>query len=101
MSAVPPSKNVVLVWIVPFHASPAFIWVNPDQLVYENHLCLSDSLVVFYNITESSPNGHLKKFGGSLQNIPGNAIICASDAITGCNVDVSLNLQTELSQIME
>ncbi len=103
--AIVMSASNVLVWLVPFEVdkSPVFVWLNPERIVgrYEEHLCLSESLVVFYNINEKSPNVHLQKFGGLLSNIPGYAMFNACDPNTGDDVNVSLTLPNELAEILK
>jgi hypothetical protein len=63
---------MVLMWYVPFDGPSLFVTHNPCS--FDEHLYLSSTLVVLYNIDKGAPNPKLNQFGHILSNIPGDAI---------------------------
>lgn len=91
----------VLVWKVPFFAQPSFVHVNSDAMpLYDEFLVISPTLSVLFNGDKPTPNRNLKKFGGILAKIQGEAMIFACDPETGANVDIPENFLENLRDIL-
>ncbi len=59
---------------VPHSGKPKLRKGLPDGFNCDENLVISPQCTVFYNITHSTPNPNLAKFGHILSNIPGDAI---------------------------
>ncbi|GAG48876.1 unnamed protein product, partial [marine sediment metagenome] len=67
----------------------------------EEHLSLSPTLFVLYNLDKGTPNLKLKQFGYILSNIPGDAIFISEGLSSGLKEDISENIEEELPQILK
>ncbi len=90
---------MVLMWYVPFDGPPRFVKKQPHS--FDEHLALSPTLVVLYNINQESPNPKLKQFGHILSNIPGDAIFISEELSSNQSKDISKDIERELPQILE
>lgn len=86
-------------WYVPFDGPAQFVKTQPHS--FEEHLALSPTLCVLYNINRETPNLKLKQFGYILSNIPGDAIFISEGLSSHYPEDISENIEQELSQILE
>ncbi len=92
---------MALMWYVPFDGPARFVTDNPHS--FEEHLALSPTLCVLYNINreDPTPNPKLQKFGYVLSNIPGDALFIAEGLSSHSPEDISENIEQELPQILE
>lgn len=86
-------------WYVPFDGPSQFVRTQPHK--FEEHLALSPTLCVLYNINRETPNLKLKQFGYILSNIPGDAIFISEEFSSHHPEDISENIEHELPQILE
>jgi len=92
---------MALMWYVPFEGPPRFVKEKPCS--FEEHLSISPTLIVLYNINMGNPipNPTLKPFGHILSNIPGDALFIAEGISSGEPEDISLTIESELPGILE
>ena len=92
---------MALMWYVPFDGPAQFVKTKPHS--FEEHLALSPTLCVLYNINreDPTPNPKLKQFGYILSNIPGDAIFISEGISSHQPEDISENIEQELPQILE
>jgi hypothetical protein len=86
-------------WYVPFDGPAQFVRTKPHS--FEEHLAISPTLFVLYNIDKGSPNPTLQKFGHVLSNIPGDAIFISEGLSSHYPEDISENIEQELPAILE
>ena len=92
---------MALMWYVPFDGPSRFVKDQPHP--FEEHLSLSPTLIVLYNIDRENPtpNPKLQSFGYVLSNIPGDAIFISEGLSSHRPVDISKNIEQELPRILE
>ena len=92
---------MTLMWYVPFNGPSRFVRSQPHP--FEEHLSLSPTLIVLYNINRENPtpNPKLQSFGYVLSNISGDAIFIAEGLSSHFPEDISENIEQELPQILE
>ena len=90
---------MALMWYVPFDGPSRFVKDQPHS--FEEHLSLSPTLLVLYNINKGSPNPKLQSFGYVLSNIPGDAIFISEGLSSHYPEDISENIEEELPRILE
>ena len=93
------SVNMALMWYVPFDGPARFVRKQPHS--FEEHLALSPTLCVLYNINRENPTLKLRQFGYALSNIPGDAIFISEGLLSHYPEDISENIEHELPQILK
>ncbi len=83
------------------HKSNPRIRSGCPKVYFDESLYLGPGISVLYDISKSTPNEGLSKFGGIFSNIPGDAVVIFENPHTGKRIDVPDDVLDKLPQILK